>query len=206
MPARLDEITCRRCKRLLPRSAFDTCTMESGRKRPHERCRECRSESGWHNREGGASITPPNPSGLCQCGCGASAPIAKRTSRAFGHVKGHPTKYAVGHGSHVTSGPQWKVNELTGCWIWMRSCDTKGRGQVGTWNKQSKSRMRKQAHRWVYEQRIGPIPDGMTLDHLCMNPLCVNPAHLELVTMEENSRRYIAFARANGIPLGRPPK
>jgi hypothetical protein len=44
-------------------------------------------------------------------------------------------------------------------------------------------------HRVVWEWLIGPIPDGLTLDHLCRNRACCNPDHIELVTMAENKRR-----------------
>ena len=44
-------------------------------------------------------------------------------------------------------------------------------------------------HRWAYEALVAPIPDGLTIDHLCRVRHCVNPAHLEVVTLAENIRR-----------------
>lgn len=47
------------------------------------------------------------------------------------------------------------------------------------------------AHRVVYTETVGPIPADMTVDHLCMNKLCQNTAHMEIVTRAENSRRKV---------------
>ena len=58
-----------------------------------------------------------------------------------------------------------------------------GYGQI-KWSGKNKA-----VHRVAYELEIGPIPDGMTLDHLCQNTGCVRPSHLEAVTVEENIRR-----------------
>jgi hypothetical protein len=69
----------------------------------------------------------------------------------------------------------------TGCWLWTGDAARYGRIQIGG--------IIKAAHRAVYEMAVGPIADGMVIDHLCGEPLCVNPGHLEQVTKAENSRR-----------------
>ena len=48
------------------------------------------------------------------------------------------------------------------------------------------------AHRFAYERLVGPIPDGLQIDHLCFTPSCVNPDHLEAVTQSANVRRSLA--------------
>lgn len=52
------------------------------------------------------------------------------------------------------------------------------------------------AHRWAYEHHVGPIPDGLVIDHLCRNTICVNPEHLEPVTTAENVLRGLGSLRA----------
>lgn len=77
-------------------------------------------------------------------------------------------------------------NSETGCWVWTASLRRSGYGRYG--NKANQ----RAAHRVSYEAMVGPIPDGMQIDHLCRVPNCVNPAHLEPVTHLENVRRAIA--------------
>lgn len=71
-----------------------------------------------------------------------------------------------------------------GCWLWLGTKTRTGYGQIGI----SRSRM-DYAHRVSYRLYVGPIPDGLHIDHLCRNTSCVNPDHLEPVTQSENNRR-----------------
>ena len=78
----------------------------------------------------------------------------------------------------------------TGCWQWTRGRTGSG---YGAYSFTFAGRHRTyRVHRLVYELALGPIPDGLTLDHLCANRLCANPDHLEPVTAGENSRRKSA--------------
>jgi hypothetical protein len=78
------------------------------------------------------------------------------------------------------------------CWEWLGVINASGYGTF----KRSGSRY--MAHRWTYEQLVGPIPEGLTIDHLCRNRSCVNPVHMEPVTRGENTIRgggtYVAAA------------
>lgn len=75
-----------------------------------------------------------------------------------------------------------------GCWIWAGAANPNGYGTIyglrGT---------KEYVHRFAYETWVGPIPDGLTIDHVkargCVSSLCCNPAHLEPVTQSENARR-----------------
>lgn len=55
------------------------------------------------------------------------------------------------------------------------------------------------AHRWSYAQHIGPIPEGMVIDHLCRNTLCVNPDHLEPVTRRVNTLRGVGVSAVHAV-------
>lgn len=81
-----------------------------------------------------------------------------------------------------------KVDRTGRCWIWTGATDRNG---YGLWTPPRGSGVRMgMAHRFAYQSEVGPIPDGLELDHLCRTPSCVNPAHLEPVTHAENMRRY----------------
>lgn len=120
------------------------------------------------------------PAKWCQCGCGELAPIAPQTHARHGWVRGQPMKYRRGHNSR--SWPTWVETE-TGCWEWQ---GTIGHG-YGTIKLEGRTVL---AHRLMYELHVGPIPPRPAcIDHLCRNRRCCNPAHLEIVTLAENSRR-----------------
>ena len=92
------------------------------------------------------------------------------------------------------------------CWEWRGSLKrSKTGGGTGYGQFSLGHRLPIPAHRFAYEQTIGPIPAGLQLDHLCSNRACVNPGHLEPVTAGENSRRAMSGRRAllcrNGHPL-----
>jgi len=84
-----------------------------------------------------------------------------------------------------------KVRKTESCWLWTGAlirrrygAFTVGPGEV------------RYAHRVAYELLVGSIPTGLTLDHLCRNTVCVNPSHLEPVSLGENIRRAAAARRA----------
>lgn len=85
--------------------------------------------------------------------------------------------------------PDWRffssivVDPSSGCWNWLQYRSPQGYGRFTFGGKILV------AHRWSYERFVGPIPDGLQLDHLCRNTSCVNPDHLEPVTNAENQRR-----------------
>jgi len=90
-----------------------------------------------------------------------------------------------------------------GCWPWAGRLSSNGYGLMGNGSGRALY-----AHRVVYERLVGPIPSGLCLDHLCRNPPCVNPAHLEPVTIAENTMRGFGplanNARKTACPAGHP--
>lgn len=79
------------------------------------------------------------------------------------------------------------VHKTPSCWLWTGAKNDYGYGVFNT------GRQSTLAHRFAYEMLVGPIPQGLVIDHVlangCTNTNCVNPAHLEAVTQVENIRR-----------------
>lgn len=108
----------------------------------------------------------------CACGCGHLA-IAFNDQPApclFNHRKSPPTSLPY-------------IVSADGCWLWRRGLSGSGYGQFTRGNTTY------QAHRAYYEYTYGPLPEGVVLDHLCCVRSCVNPDHVEPVTVSVNTRR-----------------
>lgn len=84
-----------------------------------------------------------------------------------------------------------KIKKTSSCWEWQGAKHPLGYGNMRVGKKTQ------WAHRVVYENLVGPIEEGMSLDHLCRNPSCVNPEHLEPVTHKENVLRGVGPTAIN---------
>lgn len=74
-----------------------------------------------------------------------------------------------------------------GCWEWLGAVQSSGYGSIT--NGAGSSSL---THRAAYENIVGEIPKRLTIDHLCLNKLCVNTDHMEVVSRGENSKRKLA--------------
>lgn len=113
------------------------------------------------------------------------------------HCSMHATRlYRTGSLDSPSLSPQERffanVDAEGDCWLWTGRLGVGGYAYVGmrvdgTWKNL-------RAHRASYEMLVGPIPNGLQLDHLCRIRHCVNPDHLEPVTCKENVRRGFGVA------------
>ena len=116
-----------------------------------------------------------------------------RISGGFTRKRGKRVRFAPGELPYEIKDAGYE----SPCWMWLRPLSKGGYGRHylprGAVPKGTSREV--YAHRHYYEQHVGPIPPGLVLDHLCSNPPCVNPAHLEPVTHKENLRRKIERQR-----------
>lgn len=136
----------------------------------------------WHN--GGESVMRSKPI-CCVPDCNRIIEIGG----GFGRCYSHYYRWKKYKSDTLPPKPTFeerlwaKIDISDGCWLWKGNIVGGGYGQV------HRDRQLVMVHRLVYETLVGPIPDGLELDHLCRVPPCVNPAHLEPVTHSENVRR-----------------
>lgn len=123
----------------------------------------------------GPAMTSPDNSPYLQCAPCFGGKIAPWTARLLVKVDfvGPFSDYAP---------------DLGRCWIWRGASHPLG---YGTFRLGGDDDVYIAAHRAVYELLVGPIPAGLHLDHLCRVPACVNPDHLDPVTVGENNRRSL---------------
>lgn len=96
---------------------------------------------------------------------------------------------------------RYRPNIGTGCWEWQGPFTPNGYGK----HRIGPGHPERVAHRIAYEHYVGPIPDGLQLDHTCRVRRCVNPSHLEPVTGSENTlRQDHAERRVTHCPKGHP--
>lgn len=91
-----------------------------------------------------------------------------------------------------------KIDTSGSCWLWTAALYPNGYGQYHN-GVSGVGRTTLLAHRVVYESLVGPIPQSLHLDHLCRVHACVNPAHLEPVTCQENNLRGVSPAALNAV-------
>lgn len=152
------------------------------------------------------------PYGYCWCGCGEATSEAGVSSLKQWCRKGEPRRFVYSHHlrHYFLKRDRFKVEDRgyeTPCWIWQLKVNQYGYGNVVVGGRD------KMAHRHSYEIHKGKIPVGLTIDHLCRVRDCVNPNHLEAVTMHVNQRRgsrtvlsvelveALRLARSHGVEL-----
>ncbi len=84
-----------------------------------------------------------------------------------------------------------EISDVDDCWNWTATKSKRGYGYANVDGRSYR------AHRLSYMIFVGEIPDGLVLDHICNNPSCVNPAHLEAKTQRANILRGTSPTASN---------
>jgi len=77
-----------------------------------------------------------------------------------------------------------EVDPVYGCWIWQAALDKDG---YAVMLRRGQHPIR--AYQAVYEKKVGPVPAGKVLDHVCRRRKCVNPGHMQAIGVRENQKR-----------------
>ena len=130
---------------------------------------------------------------------------------AHGDVRADVPIGAKVHWPHPNRKVGYTVDPVTGCWNHDGHLDENGYPNGYYVDDSGRYRMTKRSRVAYMEANGGPgsIPVGYEIDHLCRNPACINPSHLEPVTPEENNRRRVWAERKecpNGHPVAGPGK
>lgn len=143
-------------------------------------------------REWWTEQRPNIPYGCCWCGCGETTNVAPRNDASkFMRFRGEPLRYIIGHGMR-DKGPEYVVDQDTGCWIWQHQQHVKCTGAV--YGRHGNGGDRRLAHVVYWERENGPVPPGKELHHICVErgygtTLCCRPTHVTPVSHTENVRR-----------------
>jgi hypothetical protein len=113
----------------------------------------------------------------------------RRCGQNFDSAKGRATHERRGH--DVVSRLWDRVEKTDTCWLWTGSRTRNGYGQMSVGNKMKK------VHRIAWEMLRWPVPDGLSLDHLCRVRHCVRPSHLEPVDHRTNVLRGEGISAVN---------
>lgn len=139
--------------------------------------------------------------GICECGC--EQRTNQLTEAKNGYKKGDFYRFVLNHRKHISVTERlWDKIEKRGsdeCWLWKaKSFANYGYGRLEVNGKPVR------AHRLVYEETYGPIPENLMVRHTCDNPLCCNPKHLILGTQTDNMRDMLERGRygIRNLPKG----
>lgn len=127
--------------------------------------------------------------GVCACGCGMV--VNPRREYVHGHNRRGSIPHNLGQAPDLS---RYSIEDRgygTPCWIWTGRVADTGYGRI------EHRGVNTGAHKLSFLEAGGQIPDGYVLDHLCRNRACINPAHLEPVTVKENNLRGDGFAGRN---------
>lgn len=124
----------------------------------------------------------------CACGCGELTTVYRGNAKKFVHGHNHEERYI--------SAKDYTVEDRgyeTPCWIWRHATNKNRSGHGAVTIRKRKTT----AHRAMYEQKVGPIPRGRVLHHLCEVTACIRPSHLAVLASQSAHNRVHGFGGRN---------